>query len=339
MSDEFLNATVQNIIDTSGTPHAGLVGQNLTWAQRVNSGSSSSRNSPKTPTVTTESQLTDDYMAELASSKAELTELRNKLSVVEESKKSQQYELELKAEKQRHELELQMAQQKLEMERQSERQQRELETLVAKQRMEMEQQVQKQRLELETQAQQHRMEMEQQAQQQRLDFERQLADQRCEFELQSIRKQQQVQAQITTQINEGLRQHHIPTAPTENIEMATFMAAQTRQMQMLTDLFTRVMNSNQEPQHTPVSRSDIAIAVPLDRINTLSNKDDNSDSHEKREVQQDSQSNGKRTAPDIVDLTTADEDEEAGESSAFNKQDTPPPQSSTPHAKTNKKTR
>ena len=62
-------------------------------------------------------------MAELASSRAEVAELRTKLTGIEESKKSQQHEMELKAEKQRHELEMQMAQQQIEMERQSERQQ------------------------------------------------------------------------------------------------------------------------------------------------------------------------------------------------------------------------
>jgi hypothetical protein len=141
-SDEFLNDTVLNIIDTSETPLSRIFGQHQSWAERVNKGSNTSRQSIKTPTVTTESQLTDDYMAELAASKAEVAELRDKLTVIEEAKKTQQYELEQKAEKQRHELELQMVQQRLDMEHQTEIQKREIESQVEKQRTELEHQVQ-----------------------------------------------------------------------------------------------------------------------------------------------------------------------------------------------------
>lgn len=84
-SDEFFNDTVLNIIDTSETPLSRIFGQHQSWAERVNKGSNTSRQSIKTPTVTTESQLTDNYMAELASRKAEVAELRDKLTVIEEA--------------------------------------------------------------------------------------------------------------------------------------------------------------------------------------------------------------------------------------------------------------
>ncbi len=169
------------------------------------------------------------------------------------------------------------------------------------QRMEMEQQVQKQRMELEAQAQQQRMEMEQQAQQQRMDFERQLAEQRREFELQSLRQQQQVQEQITNQINESLRQRPVPPVQTtETLEMTTFMAAQTRQMQMLTDMFARVVINSNTQQHESPSQADGPTHSAILSTNT------NLETH-KRPVA-DAQhlvlpSNGKRTATEIVDLT------------------------------------
>jgi hypothetical protein len=276
-SDEFLNDTVLNIIDTSDKPLSRIVGQQPTWAQRVRRSSSTSRQSTKTPTVTTESQLTDDYTAELATSKAEVAELRDKLTVIEEAKKSQQYELELKAEKQRHELELQMAQQRIDMERQAELQRRELESQVAKQRSEMEQQVQQQRLE-----------MEQQAQNQRLEFERKLDDQRREFERQALQQQAKLQEKITLQITEELRRRNTQGTTPEHPDIATFLANQTRQMQLLTDMFEQVVNA--QPQRLRNTER-----APPRQQECTSPKGQNPP-----------QSQGKQGATHIVDLTTID---------------------------------
>ena len=87
--------------------------------------------------------------------------------------------------------------------------------------------------------------MEQQVHAQRLEFERQLAEQRREFEAQSIRQQQTMQEKITQQIVEGFSQRGNPSTNAETSEIATFMANQTRQMQMLTDMFAQVVNGHQ----------------------------------------------------------------------------------------------
>jgi hypothetical protein len=290
ISDDFLNSTILNIIDTSENPLSNIVGQQHTWAQRVRRGSTASIPSTKTPTTTTESQLTDDYMAELATSKAEVEELRNKLTVIEEAKKVQQYEFELKAEKQRHELELQMAQQRIDMERQAEGRQRKLETQVAKQKTEMEQQVQQQRLD-----------SVKQAQDQRLEFERQLANQRREYEIQSMRQQQQMQEQITNEINARLSNRDSQHDTPRNSEIATFMETQTRQMQILTDLFNRVVQT--QPQNASFATPQ-EVQTPMASSQHNQARKGNQNVREPTDELSLHQSTGKRSARAIADLST-----------------------------------
>jgi hypothetical protein len=115
------------------------------WADRVQgfSSSSSKKSADRTnPTVTTPSQITTDeeLISDLASSRAEVEDLRRKVQNLEDDKAKHHRDMEVRAEQQKREIELNVAEQKLEFEKQAETQRRELEGKLEDQRKEMEEQ-------------------------------------------------------------------------------------------------------------------------------------------------------------------------------------------------------
>jgi hypothetical protein len=123
-----------------------------TWSDRVQ-GLSTKQNSVAntTPTVTTPSQITidEELISDLASSRAEVDDLRRKVHNLEEDKAKQQKDMEVRAKQQKRELELHAAEQKLEFEKQAEAQRKELERKMEDQRKQLEAQSAEKQAELE----------------------------------------------------------------------------------------------------------------------------------------------------------------------------------------------
>lgn len=230
MSEDSASDNAPSIIDlTAKEPSDRSSSRSRTWAQRVK-GTSRSASASEAPS-TSQTTYDEEYMSDLASSRAEVEELKMKLHQFEVSKESYQRELERQAEHQRREMDLKLQQQALELERQAENKQRELERKAADQQRLFESQVAEQRMEM----------------------ERQLANQRQEFERQVATQQQEMDTRITRQVEAILQQRpsQQPTsfiAQNSDSDFRTFMAAQNRHMQMLTEM---VMQMMQQPTASP----------------------------------------------------------------------------------------
>ncbi|KAI2501780.1 hypothetical protein MHU86_12700 [Fragilaria crotonensis] len=217
------------IIDMSAKePSEHSSSRSRTWAQRVkgNPHQTSASVTPSTSQVTYD----DEYLSDLASSRAEVEELKMKLHQFEVSKESYQRDLERQAEHQRCEMDLKLQQQALKLECQAELKQRELEHKAADQQRMLETHVAEQRTEM----------------------ERQLAVQRQEFERQVATQQQEMDLRITRQVEAALQLRNVQqpaqvTTPEPDPDLRSFMTAQNRHIQMLTEMVMQIM---QQPQHS-----------------------------------------------------------------------------------------
>ncbi|KAI2495318.1 hypothetical protein MHU86_19217 [Fragilaria crotonensis] len=135
--------TFANTTDESETTSQTNQSKQLSWAERVKGSNLNtkpfSENNSTTPTSAAIT-IDDELLSDLASSRAEVDDLRRKVDRLEEDKEKHRKDMEIQAAQQKRENELNAAEQKMEFERQAEIQRRNLETKLEDQRKQMEQQ-------------------------------------------------------------------------------------------------------------------------------------------------------------------------------------------------------
>jgi hypothetical protein len=203
ISDNDAEFEKPTVIEMKDNPRVTEAGQK-TWAQRTRGNQAHENPQSSTPTTTQGTMNDKDYLSDLASSRAEVEELKKEISAFEES-------LERQADYQKRETELKLAQQSLEFERQAEVQRRELE-------------------------QNHRASTERQLAEQRHEFERQAAHQRAEME-------RQIARQVEDAIQSRQVHQPSPAQSATDAALRMFLENQNRQMQLLTDMMLSMNKS------------------------------------------------------------------------------------------------
>lgn len=152
--------------------------KSLTWAQRVRKSPRSTVESTDATQSFTQSTVPDeDYVSDLASSRAEVEELKWRVQQYEQTNEQQKREFERQTEHQRKEMETQLSAKALELERTAELHRREIEQQAIQQKREMERQVAEQRREMEHQLTLQHQDFERRVKLQRDDMERLIARQ------------------------------------------------------------------------------------------------------------------------------------------------------------------
>ncbi|KAI2506419.1 hypothetical protein MHU86_8045 [Fragilaria crotonensis] len=233
---------------------------NLTWAQRVHrSQRSLSTSTTDTQSITQSTVPEDDYLSDLASSRAEVEELKRRVQHYEKMNEQQQKDFERQTEHQRREMELHLSEKTMELERNAEIHRREIEQQAIQQKREMERQVDDQR-----------REMENQLQLQRQEFERRVETQRKEMETHIARHVQEA-------LSDNRRQQQSPVPPSNaEHEFREFMMNNNRHMQMLTEMVMQMMNATSSIPVTN-TRNDHVQGVGAKRAEESSEEDGDDD--------------------------------------------------------------
>jgi hypothetical protein len=192
--------------------YTGLPTASTSWAARIR-GSLHQQNTPNQPTATIPPGIVvnDELISDLASSRAEVDELKQQMTQIVKDKELAKQEYE----QQRKEMQLEVAKQKFEYIKQ-----------IDQQRKEMEQKLKDQKAELQTQAKQDRDELE-----------------------------RTLQEKIEAAIQANNAKHPPAAPPPPPIDMQKYFDNNDRQMQMLTELISRLTSNTSTLNDQPIPRS------------------------------------------------------------------------------------